>query len=60
MEKLAYELEKGQTFRIKGKKRKYLIEDIFLRYETVLVFCRVSKSTFSKTIIPRHQIVIIL
>jgi len=60
MEKLAIQLKKGQTFRIKGKRKLYKIEDIFLNYDyfSVLVYYRISSMNFGKIRIPKNQIVV--
>jgi hypothetical protein len=60
MQKLAINLKKNEIFRIKGKRKIYKIEDIFLNYDyfSVLVYYRISSIKFGKIKINKNQIVI--
>ena len=58
MEKLSSELKKGETFTIKGKRKKYTIEDIFTTYLSIIVYYRETAGRFGKLKLSKNEKVI--
>jgi len=58
---IASQLKKGQTFKIKGKRKMYTIEDIFFNYNyfSVLIYFRISALNFGKIKLSKNEIVIV-
>lgn len=59
VEKIAIELKKGQTFKVRNKRKKYQIEDIFSDYLSVTIYYKVSSFIFSKLKLSKDDIVIV-
>ena len=59
VEKIAIELKKGQTFKVRNKRKKYQIEDIFCDYLSVTIYYKVSAFIFSKLKLSKNDIVIV-
>lgn len=59
-EKIAFELKKGDTFKIKGKRKMYKVEDIFIKdYLTLTIYYKASASLFSKLKLSENEIVVV-
>lgn len=57
METTAAKLKKGQTFKIKGKRKKYSIEDVFHNYLSLSIYYRIRPGKFGNIKIQKDQIV---
>jgi len=59
IEKIAIELKKGETFKVRNKRKKYQIEDVFSDYLSVTIYYKVSTFIFSKLKLSKSDIVIV-